>query len=72
VTEEEETYKITVHLLDGTRLKCTDPVTTTELLGLYKLLGQTTGRLKVPTGKGVMQFMPVSSIARIEARGTFS
>ena len=71
MTTQEETYKVTVHLIDGKRLKCHAPVTASELTNIYKLLADKTARIKFPTRSNVHQFMAASSVLRIEAKGVF-
>jgi len=71
VNAKEETYKVTVHLIDGTKLKVSTPITGPELMEVYRGLGAKQSRLKFPTHKGTMQFLPASSVLRIEAKGTF-
>ena len=68
---EEETYKVTIHLIDGTSLKVSAPVTATEMMETYRVLGMPEGRIKAPTAGDTMQFLPASSVLRIEAKGSF-
>jgi hypothetical protein len=71
VNTEEQTYKVTVHLINGKKFRVAVPVTGTELTRIYKVLGDGTGRMKFPTSRNVMQYLPASSVLRIEAKGTF-
>ena len=67
-TQEETTYEVTVHLIDGKALKVSYPVTATELHAIYQTLGMDEGRIKFPTGPGTMHFMPTTSVLCIEAK----
>ena len=71
MTNEEETYKVTIHLINGTKHRVSYPVTATELGKIYKTLGTNESRIKYPTRGNVMQFLPASSVLRIEAKGRF-
>lgn len=71
MTTQEETYKVTVHLINGERLKVSTPVSATELVESYRALGTSGGRIKFPTSWDTMQLLPASSVLRIEAKGEF-
>lgn len=71
MTTKEETYKVTVHLIDGTKHKVYLPVTTSEMMDMYQLLSDGEGRIKYPTAADTIQFVLVRSILRIEAKGDF-
>ena len=69
---KEETYKVTVHLIDGTKLESDIPVEASQLMAIYAILGRDDGgRIKFPTRADTMQFLPASSVLRIEAKGSF-
>lgn len=68
---EEETYKVTIHLINGKKLKVSQRVTASELMASYRALGAAGGRIKFPTDRKTMQFLPASSVLRIEAFGFF-
>lgn len=69
---EEETYKVTFHLINGKKLKCSTPVTAGDLMEAYTALDHKEGgRIKFPTDRKTMQFLPASSVLRIEAFGFF-
>lgn len=69
---EEETYKVTIWLIDGTKLKVHGPQTADTLNKLYKIVGAENGRLKVPTAPDKVQIIPERSVLRVEAVGNFS
>lgn len=53
-TQEETTYKLTVHLIDGTVLEAHAPITATELMEVYGILGRDDGgRVKFPTAAAI-------------------
>lgn len=68
---EEETYKVTIHLINGKKLKVYGTVTASELMESYRVLGAEGGRMKFATDHKTMQFLPTSSVLRIEAFGFF-
>lgn len=72
---EEETYKMTVWLIDGTKIKVYGPQLASSVQKFYECIGvssTTSSRVKVPTGPNKMQFIPASSVLRFEAVGNFS
>lgn len=69
---EEETYKVTIYLIDGTRHKVYGPQWASSLQKLYECLGAENSRVKFPTGPNKMQLLPASSVLRVEAVGNFS
>lgn len=71
MTTKEETYKVTVHLIDGTKHKVYLPATSSEMTHMYELLSDGEGRIKYPTAADTIQFVPMRSILRIEAKGDF-
>lgn len=71
MTTQEQTYKVTVHLIDGTKHKVSTPLTAYEVGEIYRVLGMERGRLKYPTAPNTQQYMPISSVLRIEAVGVF-
>lgn len=68
---EEETYKVTFHLINGKKLKCSQRVTAAELMESYRVLGEEGGRIKFPTDRKTMQYLPATAVLRIEAFGFF-
>lgn len=70
---EEKTYKVTVYLVNGTKLKCHKPVAASDVLAVYRCLGNEggDGRIKIPTAPDTMQYLPATSVLRIEAVGEF-
>lgn len=71
MTAKEETYTLTVHLIDGTKHRVSYPVTATDLTDMYKVLGMDEGRIRYPTNAHTMHFMPTTSVLRLEATGDF-
>lgn len=69
---EEDTYKVTIHLINGKKLKVYGGQTVATLDKLYSLLGDKTARLKFPTDHKTWQLIPVTSVLRIEAFGFFN
>lgn len=67
----DETYRVTIHLINGKKLKVSVPVTASELMEAYRALGAEGGRLKFPTGPKTRQFLPARAVLRIEAYGFF-
>lgn len=71
MTTEEKTYEITFHLIDGTRLTSSQRCDWQTVGELYRCLGNEggDGRVKFPRGPRNMQFIPATSILRMEVNG---
>jgi len=67
----EKNYKVTIHLINGKKLRCITPTSTYDLLECYKALAMPEGRIKFPTRRNVQQFIPTRSVLRIEAKGNY-
>lgn len=71
MTTQEQTYKVTFHLIDGTKLEASIPVGANDLMEIYGCLDAKESRVKFPTAPDTLQLMPASSVLRIEAVGEF-
>lgn len=69
---EEETYKVTMYLIDGTKHNVFGEISASTLLTFYDCLGRKESRVKYPVSATKQQLMPGSSVLRVEAVGSFS
>jgi hypothetical protein len=66
---EDRKFQIIVHLINGEKLECSIPVGREEIQSTYQVLGEKGGKIKIPTAPNTMQFLPATSVLRIEAVG---
>lgn len=70
-------FTLTVHLIDGTKLVSSLPVSLSALSEVYEVIASKGGKIKFPTASDpkfptvsdTMQFIPTTSVLRLEAKG---